>query len=161
MPDPDWSAIITGIHTGDVIPYLGPDALDGAVDPATGAPIPADSDSLILAMNNGNPMAPRLMYEFPRAAMNQELKRGRSFVNRFLTDLYGQREWTRAPLHEWLGQLKPPYVIDINRDTQLQHAYRDTPHTLVVGVARVGGTDYRFRVFGYVGAQYREIDQDV
>lgn len=160
MHDPDLSTIIAGIHTGDVIPYLGPGALDGARDPVTGAPIPADSESLILAMNNGHPMAPRLMYEFPRAAMNQELRRGRSFVNRFLTDLYGAREWTLAPLHEWLGRIRPPYVIDINRDTQLQEVYRDTPHILVVGVSRIGGTAYRFRMFMYDDTGYREIDQD-
>ncbi len=160
MHDPDLSAIIADIHTGDVIPYLGPGALDGAHDPLTGAPIPADSESLILAMNGGHPMAPRLMYEFPRAAMNQELRRGRSFVNRFLTDLYGAREWTLAPLHDWLGRIRPPYVIDINRDTQLQEVYRNTPHILVVGVSRIGGTAYRFRVFLHDDTEYREIDQD-
>lgn len=159
MHDPDLSAIIAGIHTGDVIPYLGPGALDGARDPVTGAPIPADGESLILAMNNGHPMAPRLMYEFPRAAMNQELRRGRSFVNRFLADLYS-REWTLAPLHDWLGRIRPPYVIDINRDTQLQEVYRNTPHILVVGISRIGGTAYRFRVFMHEDTEYREIDQD-
>ena len=50
---------------------------------ATGEPIPADSDSLIYAMNDGKPMAPKLMYEFPRAAMNIEVKRGRTTVTKF------------------------------------------------------------------------------
>lgn len=158
MIDPDWPAIVAGLRSGDIVPYLGPSALRGAVGPATGASMPADSTSLILAMNNGRSMAPRLMYEFPRAAMNQELKRGRSFINRFLTDLYGRQQWSRAPLHDWLARIRPPYVIDINRDTQLQDSYSDTPHTLVVGVARMGGTDYRFRLFAYDGAGYREID---
>jgi hypothetical protein len=66
------------------------------VDTNNGEPMPADSDSLILAMNNGRPMAPKLMWEFPRAAMNVELKRGRGAVNRFLDELYGQRSWTRS-----------------------------------------------------------------
>ncbi len=54
-----------------------------------------------------------------------------------------------------------PYVIDINRDTQLQASYADTPHTLIRGMARIGGTDYRFRIHGYDGEKYtdNEIDQ--
>jgi hypothetical protein len=142
-----------------VVPYIGPGALFDVVNQQSGEPIPANSDSLILAMNNGKPMAPRLMYEFPRAAMDMELKKGRSFVNRFLEDLYGHRQWTRAAVHEWLAQLKLPYVIDINRDTQLQDSYADTPHLLVHGIARIGGTDYRFRIHHYDGTAYTEIDQ--
>jgi len=37
---------------------------------ADGRPIPADSDSLIIAMNDGKPMAPKLMCEFPHAALS-------------------------------------------------------------------------------------------
>jgi hypothetical protein len=149
-----------GIEQGELVPYLGPGVLQGVVDLATGTPMPADSDSLILAMNNGKPMAPRLMWEFPRAAMDVELKRGRGAVNRFLDATYGEgREWTRSPVHEWLKVHRPPYVIDINRDTQLQGSYADIPHTLVRGIARVGGTDYRFRIHHYDGETYREIDQ--
>lgn len=152
--------LVHGIRTGDMVPYLGPGALDGAIDPSTNQPIPADSDSLILALNNGKPMSAKLMWEFPRAAMNVEFKRGRGAVHRFLDTTYGQRTWTRAPLHEWLKSIRPPYVIDINRDTQLQDSYRDVPHILVRGVARLGGTDYRFRIHHYDGESYREVDQE-
>jgi hypothetical protein len=153
--------LVEGISDGRIVPYLGPGALDGATDTASGEPIPADSDSLILAMNQGRPMAPRLMYEFPRAAMDVELKRGRSTLSRFLDQTYAGRAWTRAPLHDWLARIKPPYVIDINRDTQLQDSFATTPHTLVRGIARVGGTDYRFRIQGHDGHAYttHEIDQ--
>lgn len=144
---------------GTLIPYLGPGALAGSVDPATNEPIPADSDSLILAMNNGRPMSPRLMWEFPRAAMDVELKRGRSAVHRFLHATYAQRSWTQAPLHAWLEEIHPHYVIDINRDLQLQTSYADRPHTLIRGIARTGGTDYRFRIHAYDGETYREVDQ--
>ena len=145
---------------GKLVPYLGPGVLQGVVDRGTGAPIPADSDSLILAMNHGKPMAPRLMWEFPRAAMDVELKRGRGAVDRFLDATYGQdRQWTRSPVHDWLKDRLPPYVIDINRDTQLQDSYAGIPHTLVRGIARVGGTDYRFRIHHYDGETYREIDR--
>jgi hypothetical protein len=151
--------LVNDLARGAVVPYLGPGALTGAVDPVTYAAIPADSDSLILAMNDGKPMSKRLMWEFPRAAMNVELKRGRTAVHRFLETTYGQRAWTRAPLHDWLQVLRPPYVIDINRDTQLQESYADVPHTLVRGIARTGGTDYRFRIHASDGVSYREVDQ--
>jgi len=154
-----FATIDAGLRSGQVVPYLGPGALSGAVNKANGEPIPADSESLILAMNDGKPMAPKLMYEFARAAMNQELKRGRSFITRFLTTLYGETEWTRAATHDWLKAIAPAYVIDINRDTQLQQSYSDRPHTLITGMARIGGTDYRFRIFHYDGTQYKEIDQ--
>ena len=113
----------------ELVPYLGPGVLGGVVDRDTGQPMPADNESLILAMNGGQPMAPRLMYEFPRAAMHLENKKGRSFIERFLTQTYGGDNWTPAPLHRWLAGLNLPYVIDCNRDTQLQRCYADRPHT--------------------------------
>jgi hypothetical protein len=153
------STIIEGIKDNSVVPYFGPGILQGVVDIDSGESIPADSNSLILAMNGGKPMAQRLMYEFPRAAMDMELKKGRSFVNRFLDETYGKRKWSRAAVHDWLEQIKPHYVIDINRDTQLQDSYKDTPHILIRGIARVGGTDYRFRIHQYDGKEYKEMDQ--
>lgn len=160
MVDNVFNEIIDGIKSGQVIPYLGPGALKGATNKATGEAIPADSDSLIYAMNDGKPMAPKLMYEFARAAMNQELKRGRSYVTKFLSKLYGENAWTRAPLHDHIADLKPHYVIDINRDTQLQDSYQDIPHTLIVGLSRIAGTDYRFKIYQYEGSTYNEVEQE-
>ena len=161
MADTTLNDLIEGIRNNNIVPYLGAGALTGSVNTETGEPIPADSNSLILAMNNGKPMAPRLMYEFARAAMDLELKRGRNAVNRFLDTTYGVSTWTRAPLHEWLSTIKPAYVIDINRDRQLQDSYSDTPHTLIRGISRIAGTHYRFKIHHYDGEKYsdREIDQ--
>ncbi len=155
-----FDKIFTGLSDGTVVPYLGPGALNGVIDPATGKAIPADSDSLILAMNNGQPMAPKLMYEFSRAAMNVELKRGRSAVNKFLDATYRDTQWSTAALHAWLAQQKLPYIIDANRDTQLQKQYASTPHTLIVGIARMSGKEYRFRIFKYDGTNYSAIEQE-
>jgi hypothetical protein len=162
MGDTTIQSLIQGIASGEIVPYLGAGALKGSTHMETGEAIPADSDSLILAMNNGKPMAPRLMYEFARAAMDVELKRGRTAVNRFLDTTYGAQKWSRSPLHDWLAGVKPPYVVDINRDTQLQESYADTPHTLVRGISRIAGTDYRFRIHHYDGEKYsaKEIDQN-
>jgi hypothetical protein len=100
------------------------------------------------------------MYEFPRAAMNVELKKGRSTVTRFLDTTYGKTEWTRSAFHDWLQALRPAYVVDINRDTQLQDSYADQPHTLIVGCARIGGTAFRFRLYAWDGQAYSEIQPD-
>ena len=154
------SEILTGLYDKRVVPYLGPGVLFDSTNKVTGAPIPADSESLILAMNNGKPMAPKLMYEFPRAAMNQELKKGRNFLGQFLTKLYGETEYTRAAVHNWSAEWKPAYVIDINRDTQLQDSYADEEHTLIVGVARITASQFRFRIYQYDGKEYSEIEQE-
>ena len=149
-----WQA---GLADGSIVPYLGPGVLADVRSTADGRQMPATNDQLILAMNKGQPMAPKLMYEFARAAMNIELKRGRSAVTRFLDATYGDPHWTRAALHDWLAAIAPPYVIDINRDTQLQDSYAGRPHLLVLGCARIGGTDYRFKLFASDGATYTAI----
>ncbi len=155
-----FDAIFSGLSDGTVVPYLGPGALNGVIDPATGRAIPADSESLILAMNNGQPMAPKLMYEFPRAAMNIELKRGRKAVNNFLDVTYKDTQWSTSALHAWLAQQKLPYIVDANRDTQIQKQYAATPHTLIVGIARMAGTGFRFRLFQYDGSSYAPVEQE-
>ncbi len=151
---------IAGLKDGSIVPYLGPGVLAGVTSLADGRPMPATSEQLILAMNNGQPMAPKLMYEFPRAAMNVELKKGRSTVTRFLDTTYGTTSWSRSATHDWLAALRPPYVIDINRDTQLQDGYADQPHTLIVGCARIAGTAVRYKLFAWDGQAYTPIEAD-
>jgi hypothetical protein len=155
-----FTEILAGLYDNTIVPYIGPGALFDSVNKVTGAPIPADSNSLILAMNNGQPMAPKLMYEFPRAAMNQELKRGRNFLSNFLNRTYGETEYTRAAVHNWLAEWKPAYVVDANRDTQLQDSYSDEEHTLIVGVSRITASKFRFRIYQYDGSDYFEIQQE-
>jgi len=148
--------ILAGLHDGSVVPYLGPGVLADVVSPA-GEAMPATSEQLILGLNGGKPMAPKLMYEFPRAAMNVELKRGRKAVTRYLDATYGAAHWSRAALHDWLQDLRPGYVIDFNRDTQLIDSYAGTPHILVLGCARLGGSDFRFKLYAYDGSDYSAI----
>lgn len=150
--------LLAGLKDGSIVPYLGPGVLADVKNAATGAPIPADSDSLIYAMNDGKPMAPKLMYEFPRAAMNVELKRGRSAVTKFLNRTYGETAWTRGAVHDWVKGIAPHYVIDINRDTQLQDSYADVPHNLIVGIARLGGTDFRYKLYFWDGVAYQKTE---
>ena len=149
--------LIAGLKDGSIVPYLGPGVLADVASTAAGAPMPATSDELILGLNGGKPMSPKLMYEFPRAAMNVELKRGRAAVTRFLNTTYGETEWSRSALHDWLQAIRPPYVIDINRDTQLIDSYADVPHILILGCARLGGSDFRFKLYAYDGVDYTAI----
>lgn len=160
MSSYDFEPIIAALQTGKIVPYLGPGVLNDVTHNETGVSIPADSDSLILAMNGGKPMAPRLMYEFPRAAMDLELKKGRNYVNKFLDATYSDTQWSRASFHDWLGTIKPHYVVDVNRDTQLQQSYSATPHLLIRGIARIAGTDYRFKLHQYDGESYKEVAQE-
>lgn len=154
-----FSEILSGLYDNEVVPYLGPGVLFDSMHKKTGQPMPADSESLILAMNGGQPMAPKLMYEFPRAAMNRELKRGRSFLTQFLDGVYGHSDWTRASIHDCLAEWRPHYVVDVNRDTQLLDTYADQEHTLIVGIARISASPNRFRIYHYDGRDYAEIDQ--
>lgn len=148
-----FDQIRAGLAAGEVVPFLGADALADVTHATTGAKIPATSDELILALNNGQPMAPRLMYEFPRAAMNIELKRGRAAVTRALDGIYADRGWSEAALHQWLGTLNLPYIIDLNRDTGLQQAWAGQAHTLIVGIARIAG-GLRYKLYRHDGTQY-------
>ena len=149
--------IVAGLKDGSIVPYLGPGVLADVASTAAGLPMPATSDELILGLNGGKPMSPKLMYEFSRAAMNVELKRGRKAVTRFLDTTYGATDWSRAAVHDWLQALRPQYVIDINRDTQLIDSYAATPHLLILGCARIGGTDFRFKLYAYDGHDYTAI----
>jgi hypothetical protein len=150
-------SLLAGLRDGSIVPYLGPGVLADVRAESDGRAMPATSDELILAMNGGKPMSPKLMYEFPRAAMNIELKRGRAAVTKFLDATYGSTTWTRGAVHDWLAELRPAYVIDINRDAQLLDSYAGTPHVLVLGCARIGGTDFRFKLFAYDGDHYSAI----
>jgi hypothetical protein len=147
---------ISGLQDGSLIPYLGPGVLADVRHAVDGRAMPATGNELILAMNGGRPMSAKLMYEFPRAAMNVELKRGRAAVTRFLDATY-TAPWTRGAAHDWLKAIRPAYVIDINRDTQLLESYAGVPHTLILGCARIGGTDFRFKLFAHDGAHYSAI----
>lgn len=156
------TAILDTIHAelaaGTLVPFIGADALAEVTHTDTGKKIPATSDELILALNNGQPMAPRLMYEFPRAAMNIELKRGRSAINRFMQQTYDDAGWSESNVHAWLASLDLPYIIDLNRDTGLQKLYTNRPHTLIVGIARIAG-GVRYKIFSHDGFAYgSEVD---
>ncbi len=156
----DFSKLIKGMQAGTVVPYLGPGVLQGVTQAKSGEPIPADNNSLILAMNDGRPMSPRLMYEFSRAAMHLENSKGRLFIERFLNKTYGETSWSASVLHQFIYDLALPYIVDVNRDTQLQSLYQNRPHTLVVGAARLAAHPYRFDIYEFTNGEYKLIELD-
>lgn len=155
-----YAELLDELNRKRLVPFLGPGILHDVRHSLTGQAIPADSDSLILAINEGRPMAPKLMYEFPRAAMNLELKKGRRFVEKALTRVYADEGWTRAAVHDWLARWMPPYVVDINRDSQLQQTYGETPHVLVRGLARTAGTQFRYTLHRHDGQGYATVTSE-
>ena len=157
MDNRQRARLLDGLRDGGIVPYLGPGVLADVVSATNGAPMPATGEQMIVAMNGGKPMSPKLMYEFSRAAMHVELKRGRPALTRFLDTTYGGHSWTRAAAHDWLRTIRPAYAIDINRDAQLIDSYAGVPHTLILGCARLGGGDYRFRSYANDGVDYAGI----
>lgn len=150
----------TGIGDGSVVPILGPDSQTGSTDTATGAPLPAQGHDLILALNGGKPMSPKLMVEFSRAAMNLEFKKGRKFIERTLTDLYETRDWTPSPQMRWIAAALPRYVIDLNRDSVLLDLLADSHHVLIQAAARLSKADPRYRAFQSTTTGYAPLDED-
>lgn len=150
-----------GISAGSIVPCLGPGFIADVVSTRDGRKLPATSDELIIALNGGKPMSPKLMFEFSRAAMNIELKRGRQVIKRFLDTTYASDEWTRAAAHDGLAALAPGYVIDLNRDRQLLDSYAGKAHQVVLGCARIGGTAYRFKLFRNDGDGYYAIEPEL
>ncbi|HEX4975618.1 MAG TPA: SIR2 family protein, partial [Pseudomonadales bacterium] len=150
--------MLNDIVQGKIIPYLGPGVLKYVTEIQTGAAMPADSDSLIYGMTAGQAMSPRLMYEFPRAAMHLENKKGRKFIEHYLTKTYAERQWHASAFHHWLASLQLPYLIDINRDSLLISLYKDREHILVIGAARLTGSHYRYDLYHFCNDQYTQLD---
>ena len=111
-----------------------------------GEQMPYDSDSMILMMNNGRPMSDRLMFEYSRAAMHLEQRRGVDFIQQMLNWIY-TKEFDPTPLQKAIIDMQPRYIIDTNRDSKIQELLAFEPHTLIVGKSRILDNDYRYEIF--------------
>lgn len=150
----------TGIADGGVVPILGPDSQTGSTDAASGEPLPAQGRDLILALNDGKPMSPKLMVEFSRAAMNIEFKKGRKYVERTLNHLYEDHAWTATPQMRWIADSHPRYVVDFNRDSVLLDLLEGAHHVLIQAAARLSKADPRYRAFQSTDAGYAPLDEE-
>jgi hypothetical protein len=140
--------LIKKIKEGELIPFLGmgvfanTKATDGSI-------IPYDSDSMILALNNGRAMSTRLMYEYSRAAMSLEQRKGREFIIQMTNHIYSSKKYELPSVYKWLKELKPKYIIDTNMDDSLQKIYSEEQHFLITGVSRITADWDRFLVYSF------------
>jgi hypothetical protein len=136
------------IISGEVVLFLGM-GLFKDTKFEDGTQVPFDSDSMILALNNGRAMSPRLMYEYSRAAMNIEQKKGREYLIAMTNHIYTSKAYDLPFVYKWLKEIKPKYIVDTNIDDSLQKVYSDTAHILITGVSRITADYDRFVIYSY------------
>lgn len=135
------------IRNQTTVPYFGLGVFTGTKTKED-EQMPYDSDSMILMMNNGRAMSPRLMFEYSRAAMHLEQRRGVDYIQQMMNWIY-TKEFAPTPLHKAIIDMLPRYIIDTNRDAKLQELLAFEPHCLIVGKARILNNDYRYEIFEY------------
>lgn len=133
---------------GSLVPFLGMGVFEGFVT-KDGSTLPYDSDSFVLSLNNGRAMSPRLMYEYSRAAMSLEQRKGREYITQMTNHIYTSKEYDLPFVYEFFKEFKPKYFIDTNMDDSSCKVYEDVPHFMITGVSRIMGGYDRFIVYLY------------
>jgi hypothetical protein len=139
--------IIEELKNGTLIPFLGMGVFKGIVA-TDGTTLPYDSDSMILALNGGRAMSHRLMYEYSRAAMSLEQRKGRGFLVGTVNQIY-TKKYDLPTVYELFKKIKPPFLIDVNLDDSGCKVYEGVDHFMIVGVSRTMGGYDRFIVYEY------------
>lgn len=129
------------------VPYFGLGIFAGT-STKEGEEMPYDSNSMILTMNNGRMMSERLMFEYSRAAMHLEERRGVEYLTQLINHIY-TKDYTPTPLHKAILNMMPRYIIDTNRDPKLQELLAFEPHCLIVGKSRISAEKDRFELYEY------------
>lgn len=126
-----------------------------------GEQLPYDSDSMILMMNNGRPMSDRLMFEYSRAAMHLEQRRGLDFIQQMMNWIY-TKEYDPTPLQKAILDMQPRYIIDTNRDPKLQELLAFEPHFLILGKSRISAEKNRYELYEYdvENQKYFEVEEE-
>lgn len=113
-----------------------------------GEQMPYDSDSMILMLNNGRPMSQRLMFEYSRAAMHLEERRGVDYLRQLVNHLY-TKDFEPTALHKVIVDMLPRYIIDTNRDSKIQELLAYEPHCMLVGKSRITAEKNRYETYEY------------
>ena len=129
------------------VPYLGLGIFKG-ITTKDGEEMPYDSDSMILKMNNGRPMSERLMFEYSRAAMHLEQRRGVEYINQLINHIY-TKDFQATPLQKAIVDMLPKYIIDTNRDSKIQELLAYEPHCLIIGKSRIMADKNRYETYEY------------
>lgn len=154
--------IIEKLHNGTLVPFIGMGVFEGT-KAKDGSTIPHDSDSMILALNNGRAMSDRLMYEYSRAAMSLEQRKGREFIVQMTNHIYASKEYDLPFTYEFLKTIKPKYMIDTNVDDSSCKVYEDVEHFMITGISRITAEYDRFVIYKYDPAikEYKQIDKEL
>lgn len=131
-----------GLQNGSLVPFLGLGVFEGTS-------LPYDSDSLILALNNGRAMSQRLMYEYSRAAMSLEQRKGREYLVALTNHIYTKEQYPLPYAYTVLQKKGIGYFIDTNLDDSAQKIYANVDHYLITGVSRIMGGYDRFVVYRF------------
>lgn len=153
--------IIKDLKSGKLVPFLGMGVFKGTIA-TDGTTIPYDSDSMILALNGGRAMSHRLMYEYSRAAMSLEQRKGRGFLVEMVNHIY-TKEYELPIIYKLLRTVQPPFLIDTNLDNSGCKVYEGFEHFMIVGVSRIMGGYDRFIVYEYdvESNSYKVVDKSI
>jgi len=135
------------LRNQSTVPYFGLGIFAG-VTTKDGEEMPYDSDSMILKMNNGRPMSERLMFEYSRAAMHLEQRRGVEYMTQLINHIY-TKDFEPTSLQKAIVNMLPRYVIDTNRDSKIQELLAYTPHCLIIGKSRIMADKNRYETYEY------------
>lgn len=135
------------IRNQTTIPYFGL-GIFAETKTKDGEQMPFDSDSMILAMNNNRPMSPRLMFEYSRAAMHLEQRRGVDYMMQLINHIYS-KDFDATPLQKAIINMMPRYIVDTNRDSKIQELLAFEPHCLVLGKSRIMADKNRYELYEY------------
>lgn len=135
------------LRNQSTVPYFGLGIFKD-VKTKDGEEMPYDSDSMILKMNNGRPMSERLMFEYSRAAMHLEQRRGVEYITQLVNHIY-TKDFEPTPLQKAIVDMMPRYIIDTNRDTKIQELLAFEPHCLIIGKSRIMADKNRYETYEY------------
>ncbi|HHH18998.1 MAG TPA: hypothetical protein ENK86_00585 [Campylobacterales bacterium] len=154
-------AIHTALKEGSLVPFLGMGVFKETVA-KDGSNLPYDSDSMVLALNNGRAMSERLMYEYTRAAMSLEQRKGREFIVQMTNHIYTSKAYDLPETYQFLKTIQPKYLIDTNLDDSGCQVYEGVPHFMITGVSRIMQDYDRYVVYRYdvANQSYTQIDKE-
>ncbi|MDD2906140.1 MAG: SIR2 family protein [Sulfurimonas sp.] len=143
------------------VPYFGL-GIFAQTQTKSGEQMPYDSDSMILMLNGGREMSKRLMFEYSRAAMHLEERRGVMYLQQLINHLY-TKDFEPTSLHKAIISMLPRYIVDTNRDSKLQELLAYEPHCLIVGKSRITAEKNRYETYEYdvENKKYFLVEDDV
>ncbi|WP_373073074.1 SIR2 family protein [Sulfurimonas sp.] len=149
------------LQDGSLVPFIGMGVFKNTTS-KDGATLPHDSDSMILALNNGRAMSERLMYEYSRAAMSLEQRKGREYIIQMTNHIYASKEYDIPFAYEFFKDIKPKYMIDTNVDDSSCKIYEDVEHFMITGVSRITADYDRFLIYKFDPStkEYTRIDKE-